>query len=413
MFTTSLSGSSTFLFLPFRFRDAALWPLWHFFPLRNSCCRNQVHWLEIRRQMSAMKTITLYDVARLAGVSYQTVSRVINQGEHVSMRTREKVLAAMAELHYIPNRGAQQLAGKRTKTLGLLTSDLALHAPSQIASAVKSRAAQSGVSVIISMPEAQDAQGCTAALQDLLAQRVDGLLVNVPLDDEQAEAVSALAGPVPVLFLDVSETAAVNSLIFDADQGARLGAAHLLEQGHQRIALLGGPQSSVSARARMSGWLIALEKAELLPCGCEYGDWSAASGYEKGHLLLAADTPPQAILVANDQMALGVIRACTERGLTVPGQISVVGYDDTADSAWYSPPLTTIHQAFKIAGERSVEWVLSCLSGDDAAVSQTLLPVTLVERASTSPVTSVNVSGETLARRLNELAQLAAMLDRR
>jgi hypothetical protein len=108
--------------------------------------------------MSAMKTITLYDVARLAGVSYQTVSRVINQGEHVSARTREKVLAAMAELHYIPNRGAQQLAGKRTKTLGLLTSDLALHAPSQIASAVKSRATQSGVNVIISMPEVQDAR---------------------------------------------------------------------------------------------------------------------------------------------------------------------------------------------------------------------------------------------------------------
>lgn len=168
-----------------------------------------------------MKTITLYDVARLAGVSYQTVSRVINQGEHVSTRTRDKVLAAMAELHYIPNRGAQQLAGKRTKTLGLLTSDLALHAPSQIASAVKSRATQFGVNVIISMPEEQDARGSTAALQDLLAQRVDGLLVNVPLDDEQAEALSALAGPVPVLFLDVSETAAVNSLIFDADPGGK------------------------------------------------------------------------------------------------------------------------------------------------------------------------------------------------
>ncbi|MEH3413231.1 LacI family DNA-binding transcriptional regulator [Phytobacter diazotrophicus] len=360
-----------------------------------------------------MKTITLYDVARLAGVSYQTVSRVINQGEHVSARTREKVLAAMAELHYIPNRGAQQLAGKRTKTLGLLTSDLALHAPSQIASAVKSRATQSGVNVIISMPEVQDTRGCTAALQDLLAQRVDGLLVNVPLDDEQAEALSALAGPVPVLFLDVSETAAVNSLIFDADQGARLGAAHLLEQGHQRIALLGGPQSSVSARARMSGWLAALAESGLSPCGCEYGDWSAASGYEKGHLLLAADTPPQAILVANDQMALGVIRVCAERGLTVPGQISVVGYDDTADSAWYSPPLTTIRQAFKIAGERSVEWLLARLAGDDTGIGQTRLPVTLVERASTSPVTSINVSGETLARRLNELAQLAAQLDRR
>lgn len=363
--------------------------------------------------MSAMKTITLYDVARLAGVSYQTVSRVINEGAHVSPRTREKVLAAMKELHYIPNRGAQQLAGKRTKTLGLLTSDLALHAPSQIASAVKSRAAQSGTSVIISMPEEQDSRGCTAALQDLLAQRVDGLLINVPLDDEQAEALSAQARPVPVLFLDVSETAHVNSLVFDAALGARLGARHVLDLGHQHIALLGGPQTSVSARARMAGWVAVLDEAGIAPAGCEYGDWSAASGYEKGHQLLARGTPPQAILVANDQMALGVIRACAEKGLNVPGQVSVVGYDDTADSAWYSPPLTTIRQAFKEAGERSVDWVLAQSPGQEEGVSQTWLPVTLIERASTSPVTPVSVSGETLARRLNELAQLAAMLDRR
>lgn len=128
-----------------------------------------------------MKAITLYDVARVAGVSYQTVSRVINDAEHVSARTREKVRQAMAALHYVPNRGAQQLAGKRTRTLGLMTSDLALHAPSQIASAVKSRAVEQGASVLISMVE-QPAQ-CQAALQELLAQRVEALLVNVPLED--------------------------------------------------------------------------------------------------------------------------------------------------------------------------------------------------------------------------------------
>lgn len=363
--------------------------------------------------MSAMKTITLYDVARLAGVSYQTVSRVINQGAHVSQRTREKVVAAMNELHYIPNRGAQQLAGKRTKTLGLLTSDLALHAPSQIASAVKSRAAQSDVSVIIAMPEQQDSRGCTAALQELLAQRVDGLLINVPLENQQAEALAELAKPVPVLFLDVSETAQVNSLVFDASEGASLGAQHLLDLGHRQISLLGGPPSSVSARARMAGWMAVLAQADISPCGCELGDWSAASGYEKGHQLLSADTPPQAILVANDQMALGVLRACAERGIDVPGQVSVVGYDDTADSAWYSPPLTTIRQTFKEAGERSVDWLLTPSSDSENALYQARLPVMLVARASTSPATEACVSGETLARRLHELAQLAAMLDRR
>ncbi|POT98531.1 lac repressor [Escherichia sp. ESNIH1] len=327
-----------------------------------------------------MKSITLYDVARYAGVSYQTVSRVINQAEHVSARTREKVLFAMRELNYVPNRGAQQLAGKRSRTLGLLTSDLALHAPSQIASAVKNRAAQAGAGTIIAMPEQATQAACLLALQELLAQRVTGLLINLPLEDDQAEELAALAHPTPTLFLDVSPTAKVNSLVFDAAEGARLGAEHLLTLGHRRIALLGGPPSSVSARARLAGWLATLTHANVTPAASVHGDWSAASGYEQAQRLLDSPPLPEAILVANDQMALGVLRACAERGLAVPGQISVVGYDDTADSAWYTPPLTTIRQAFKEAGQRSVDWLLQPPADD--ALSQTLLPVTLVIRSS-------------------------------
>lgn len=327
-----------------------------------------------------MKPITLYDVARYAGVSYQTVSRVINQAEHVSARTRDKVLFAMRELNYVPNRGAQQLAGKRSRTLGLLTSDLALHAPSQIASAVKNRAAQRGAGTIIAMPEQASQAACLLALQELLAQRVTGLLINLPLEDDQAEELAALAQPTPTLFLDVSPTAKVNSLVFDAAQGARLGAKHVLNLGHRVIALLGGPQSSVSARARLAGWLETLANANVTPAASAYGDWSAASGYEQAQRLLASQPLPDAILVANDQMALGVLRACAEKGIAVPGQIAVVGYDDTADSAWYTPPLTTVRQAFKEAGERSVEWLLQPPA--DAELSQTLLPVTLVIRSS-------------------------------
>jgi len=357
-----------------------------------------------------MKTITLYDVASYAGVSYQTVSRVINDAAHVSPRTREKVLAAMAELHYVPNRGAQQLAGKRGTILGLLTTDLALHAPSQIAAAVKSHAGKASASVIIFMLAQHDEASCTAALQELLAQRVAGVLVNVPLEDALAERLAAQAEPTPVLFLDVSDTAAVNQLVFDAQQGARLGVEHLLALGRRRIALLGGPPSSVSARARFTGWLAALQQAGLSPCASAHGDWSAASGYEKAHALLSVNPPPQAMLVANDQMALGVLRACVERGMRVPEQISVVGYDDTADSAWFSPPLTTVRQAFKEAGERSVDWLLHP-AVESESLSQTRLPVTLVERLSTAPA-GQKVNGDTLAQRLTELAQQVAQLGR-
>lgn len=355
-----------------------------------------------------MKAITLYDVALLAGVSYQTVSRVINDAEHVSARTREKVQQAMAELHYVPNLRAQQLAGKRTRTLGLITTDLALHAPSQIVSAVKSRAAEQGASVLISMVE--QPQQCQTALQALLAQRVEALLVNVPLDDEHAEQLRALASPVPVLFLDVSPSAQVNSLVFNAEQGALLGVEHLISLGHQRIALLSGPESSVSARARLVGWKATLTRAGLEAVAVAYGDWSAASGYEKGHLLLSGALP-DAILVANDQMALGVMRACAEKGIAVPGQISVVGFDDTADSAWFSPPLTTIRQAFREAGERSVEWLLAPTGGETCW--QVQLPVTLVTRHSSARHAPQQAEREELAQQLRSLALLAEQLARK
>ncbi|EKS7427061.1 LacI family DNA-binding transcriptional regulator [Enterobacter cancerogenus] len=355
-----------------------------------------------------MKAITLYDVARLAGVSYQTVSRVINEAEHVSTRTREKVRRAMAELHYVPNRGAQQLAGKRTRTLGLITTDLALHAPSQIASAVKSRAGEQGASVLISMVERPEQ--CQAALQELLAQRVDALLVNVPLDDPYAERLQSMASPVPILFLDVAPSAEVNSLVFDAGQGARLGAEHLLALGHRRIALLSGPNDAVSAKARLAGWRDVLAQADLQPAGEACGDWSAASGYEKGHQLLSGAELPEAILVANDQMALGVIRACAEKGVAVPGQIAIVGFDDTADSAWFTPPLTTIRQAFREAGEQSVEWLLAPTQGETRWQKQ--LPVTLITRQSSAPRAPLQAEREDLARQLRSLAVLAEKIAR-
>ena len=341
-----------------------------------------------------MKAITLYDVALLAGVSYQTVSRVINDAEHVSARTREKVQQAMAELHYVPNLRAQQLAGKRTRTLGLITTDLALHAPSQIVSAVKSRAAEQGASVLISMVE--QPQQCQAALQALLAQRVDALLVNVPLDDEHAEQLRALASPVPVLFLDVSPSAQVNSLVFNAGQGAHLGVEHLLSLGHQHIALLSGPESSVSARARLAGWKAALARAGHDAAAVAYGDWSAASGYEKGHVLLSGAALPDAILVANDQMALGVLSALAQLNRSGSQAVSVTGYDDTADSLYFQPPLTTVAQDFDLLGKRAVERLIALMAAPQLRIRE-LLPTRLIVRQSAWPLAAAEDRQQTLA----------------
>lgn len=170
-----------------------------------------------------MKPVTLYDVANHAGVSYQTVSRVVNQASHVSAKTRAKVEAAMAELNYIPNHAAQQLAGKHVPLIGVATTNLALHAPSQIVAAIKSRADQSGASVVIAMVERNGVEACKIAVHNLLARRVTGIIINFPLEEDAALEVVSAAGNVPVLFLDVSEQTPVNSIVFSHDEGGEAG----------------------------------------------------------------------------------------------------------------------------------------------------------------------------------------------
>ncbi|MBJ8781894.1 LacI family DNA-binding transcriptional regulator [Citrobacter koseri] len=356
-----------------------------------------------------MKPVTLYDVADRAGVSYQTVSRVVNQASHVSAKTREKVEAAMAELNYIPNRVAQQLAGKQTPLIGVATANLALHAPSQIVAAIKSRADRSGASVVIAMVERNGVDACKAAVHNLLAQRVSGLIINYPLDENDAIAVAAACGNVPVLFLDVSDRFPVNSIIFSHDDGARLGVEHLVEHGHQRIALLTGPRSSVSARLRLAGWHKYLTHYQLRPVAETEGDWSAMSGFQQTMQMLNDGTMPTAILVANDQMALGAIRAIAEFGLRIPQDISVIGYDDTEDSACYIPPLTTIRQNFPLLGATSVDKLLQLSRGEPATDNQRL-PVSLVQRKTVQPPNAQVTSPQALADSLIQLARQVSLL---
>lgn len=354
------------------------------------------------------KSATLYDVAEHAQVSYQTVSRVINQAAHVSEKTRLRVEAAMNALNYIPNRMAQQLAGKLTHTLGFATSNLALHAPSQIVAAAKSRAGELQFNVVISMIEQSGLEATKAAVSQLLSQRVDGILVNIPMEDEHSQEIVQLCGSIPVLFLDASPDSEMHHIIFDPQQGAKLGVEHLVELGHQKIALLAGPLSSISARLRFEGWNAGLAAHQLAPMAVMHGDWSSLSGYQHVTQLLNEGTIPSAILVANDQMALGALRALSEFGLPVPGAISVVGYDDTEDSACFTPPLTTIKQDFKRLGKVSVERLLALIAGEET-VSE-LLPVTLIERKTTSKPQANAVSAQHLAEELTRLARQVSRL---
>ncbi|WLS80338.1 LacI family DNA-binding transcriptional regulator [Erwinia pyri] len=346
------------------------------------------------------RSVTLEDVATEAGVSYQTVSRVLNHSVQVTEKTRSKVEAAMVALNYVPNRVAQQLAGKNSRTLGLATSDLALLAPAQIASAMQHRATAQGYRLVIAMA---GSNGAESAVQELLAQRVDALLINLPLTGSSASRIAAQAGHLPALFLDVAEDAGVAACQFSAEAGARQAADHLLSLGHRHIALLNGPQDSVAATARHQSWLAVLGEHQLTPHSELYGDWSAGSGY-RAMLSLADRTLPTAVLVANDQMALGVLRALHQAGLRVPDDISVVGYDDTAESAWYEPPLTTIRQDMTLLGERSVNWLVQTLTQQESLPPMPPFTPELVVRETTAA--PVRGSGKRASAALKKLRSL-------
>ncbi|CNK87910.1 LacI family DNA-binding transcriptional regulator [Yersinia alsatica] len=322
------------------------------------------------------KSATLDDVARQAGVSYQTVSRVLNQAPHVSPKTRHKVELAMTELNYVPNRVAQQLAGKHSLTLGLATTDLSLHAPSQIAAAIKRKARELGYNVVIAMIDDHSEHACQQAINELLAQRVDGILVNVPLKPKRSQKIAQQCADTPVLFLDVDPQSAAFSVLFDPKLGAIQGAEHLIALGHQQIVFICGPKDAISAQLRYQGWLQALSTASLVPQAVYYGEWNARSGYQAAQKLLTSNIPFSAILVANDQMALGVLRALHEHNIDVPSRVSVIGYDDTADSAYFHPPLTTIRQNFKLLGEESVSRLIVRLHHTIEPLSESLLLTT-------------------------------------
>ncbi|MBJ3816825.1 LacI family DNA-binding transcriptional regulator [Shimwellia pseudoproteus] len=356
-----------------------------------------------------MKPVTLYDVADYAGVSYQTVSRVVNGASHVSSRTREKVNAAMSALNYIPNRVAQQLAGKNAPLIGVVTTTLALHAPSQIVAAIKSRADHAAASVVISMVEHSGVAACNAAVRSLMAQRVTGIIINYPLDEPAAAEVATACDTVPVLFLDVPQQAAVNHIVFCHDDGARLGVEQLIQHGHRHIALLSGPHHAVASRLRLVGWHHALAQHGITPSIEMAGDWSAMSGFLQTQQMLNNGTVPTAMLIANDQMALGAMRAISESGRRVAADISVIGYDDTDDSACFTPPLTTIRQDFRLLGENSVDQILALSRGEQASVRQ-VLPVALVSRKTVLPPAAQGGSPQVLADALMQLAQQVAQL---
>ncbi|HWE08310.1 MAG TPA: LacI family DNA-binding transcriptional regulator [Solirubrobacteraceae bacterium] len=324
------------------------------------------------------------DVGRLAGVSHQTVSRVINGSRHVSPATRERVLAAMRELGYRPNSIARALAtGRRTRTVGVVTFDTSLYGPASTLFGIERAAHEAGYFMTIASLKALDRGSVLEAIQRLRVQGVDGILA-IAAEQESAEALLHAPLDIPLVAVEAGPERGIPVVAVDQHRGAELATRHLLELGHRTVHHIAGPLGSIESQQRAGGWRAALEAAGAPRPQPLIGDWTARAGYHLGRRL-TRDRSVSAVFASNDQMALGVLRAMHEAGRRIPEDVSVVGFDDLPEASYFTPPLTTVRQDFGEVGSRSLRILVRAIESVAAGARPpegSLVSPELVVRAS-------------------------------
>ncbi|WP_347125994.1 LacI family DNA-binding transcriptional regulator [Microbacterium sp. SY138] len=321
------------------------------------------------------------DVAREAGVSGQTVSRVVNARGYVGAATRERVEAAMHNLGYRPNSAARALRSGRFRTIGVVMFSFSSYGNQRTLDAIAVRAAQLGYALTLIPVESSAGETVAGAFRRLEEHAVDGIIIVIEahqLDEADIEIPEAL----PVVFVDSNRTATHPFVDTDQAQGARLATEHLLELGHDTVWHVTGPARSYSAERRREAWRETLETHGRTVPEPLAGDWTASSGYAAGLELRAIDGVT-AVFVANDQMAIGVLRAFREIGLDVPRDVSIVGFDGLPDAAQLWPPLTTVQQHPERVGALAVDALLAELDGVERQQTP-LVGTELIVRASTA-----------------------------
>ncbi|WP_055479192.1 LacI family DNA-binding transcriptional regulator [Sphaerimonospora mesophila] len=305
---------------------------------------------------SRSKPAVIEDVAALAGVSAMTVSRVFNSPEIVRAETRARVMAAVRKLDYRPNLAARQLATGRSGVLGVVSLDTTLYGPASTLSAIEQAARQSDYTVSIASLGILDRRSMQEGVERLRRQSVDGAIILAP-HEAAVDGLRHLPPTMPVVAVDGRDDIPVPVVMVDQRAGAARVTRHLLSLGHETVWHIAGPAEWIDASSRIDGWRSTLEAEGRPVPEVLSGDWSARSGYRLGKQL-AGDRSITAIFVANDPMALGVMRALREAGRSVPDDVSVVGFDDVPEAAYFWPPLTTVRQNFAEVGRQALELLL-------------------------------------------------------
>ncbi|GGL08365.1 transcriptional regulator [Deinococcus radiotolerans] len=294
------------------------------------------------------------------------------------------MLEAIQVLRYHPNLAARSLVTQRSGTLGIVGHGLPHYGPAQMMVNIEQAARSRGYSVTLaSIPELREVE-IERAIMELRRQNVDGMILITNLLGVDITRIQRLCGTVPFVLVDLPDSGTAAGATIDQEAGARLAAEHLIALGHERIALLLGPQRWHDARLRLDGWHSALKRANLSPVATLEGDWSAASGFGLTQELLAGRVPFTALLVSNDQMALGALWALHERGISVPDDVSIVGFDDIPESRFFHPPLTTVRQDFAALGALSLAALVKAIEEPDVPATPAVIQPELIVRASSA-----------------------------
>ena len=342
--------------------------------------------------MEANHTIrraTIRDVARLAGVSHQTVSRVINDHRAVAEPTREKVEEAIRLLGYVPSSMARGLASNRTHTIGLVSTDISDYFFAQAAGGAEVEARRHGYYLLIASVEEHAEPDERAYMRLMLERRVEGLIIARPKLPISPDRLRPRNAPrVPLLAIGAGPTLGLTVVDVDNRRGGLEATSLLIDLGHRSIATICGPSVWPSAHARLEGYRHALADG-----GVPYEErlvesapgWGLASGQKAAARLLTRGVRFTAIFAQSDLLAIGAIKELRAHGIGVPEEVSVVGYDDIPVASFVDPPLTTVHQPMTEVGKRAVSLVLHAVGKDEAEPTVDLLPVRLVIRDSAVP----------------------------
>ena len=325
----------------------------------------------------------IYDVARLAKVSHQTVSRVLNNNPSIRPETKTRVLKAMESLGYRPSLAARALASSRSKMLGILSSDTDFTGPAAMVHHMEAAARAQGYFVVTVGIDANDEESVQSGIDHLMKLGIEGLALVTPQLRAVEIARAAVSG-IPVVTLDSMYRMDELAVSVDNFAGGAAATQHLIDLGHRNIAHISGPQGWFESTTRAAGYTATMLNANLTPQVID-GDWLIDTGYRIGKKLDIESKGLTALFIANDRMSFGFMHAMRERGIEVPSRLSIVGFDDLEEATYTSPPLTTLRQDFKQLGERAMNLLLSEISGTSTKKLDRLIPDLIVRGSTAAP----------------------------